>query len=395
MRVAIVFPEPYDPARVSLDLGLLVEGFGQCGAEARIVGVSGSTTSFAHPTDLVPNVGVLESTAFWKEREFDLVVVVTWGTRAPILRAVRAAGSVVVSKVDTDGLIGVRSYPLTTLSRSLWHQPTLRGRAGALWFWLKKLAYWHRVEEGMILESLEAAHVAWLESPAAQQGVTAFLLRHGRVDLKQRLVAFPNPVGAAFRGTDAREVAGPHVAAVGRWDDPQKNGPLLAAALKNLAERRPGSRFTVIGRGSGDVFQSLSKLPGARLHERLTRPEIAAVFGEAQVVAFSSRWEGGRSNVANEALAMGCTVVGPALPSFIDLAVEGRFGRVVARPSSATLAAALDDELSAWSNGMRDRAAIRAWWREQLDPRNVCAALLRATGFVPAGDGRVPALREA
>jgi glycosyltransferase involved in cell wall biosynthesis len=67
----------------------------------------------------------------------------------------------------------------------------------------------------------------------------------------------------------------------------------------------------VIAGGRGEAL--FSALGGrVRYVGAIANEEVVSVYARARVLLSSSRWEG-RPVAANEALAMGCTVVAPAL----------------------------------------------------------------------------------
>jgi glycosyltransferase involved in cell wall biosynthesis len=96
----------------------------------------------------------------------------------------------------------------------------------------------------------------------------------------------------------------------------------------------------------------------------------------SRALLLTSRWESGPL-VLNEALASGCTVIGPAdVPSVLDACDGGEFGTAVRRRSAAAFADAIRVELARWEQGKRDPAAIAERWRPRFDPADVCRRLL-------------------
>jgi glycosyltransferase involved in cell wall biosynthesis len=136
--------------------------------------------------------------------------------------------------------------------------------------------------------------------------------------------------------------------------------------------------FDLVGPGGDAAFADLCRRQSRVTYHGPRQPEIVAdLLRNARALLLSSRWESGPL-VANEALSLGCTLVGPArVPSFEAICASGRYGTACRGGSSRSLAAAVLDELRAWDDGRRDPAAIAATWRPRFDPRTVCGQLLK------------------
>ena len=209
------------------------------------------------------------------------------------------------------------------------------GAAGAFCF----ISGWtrHRAEE----------HGGW-RFPRASVG-------HSGVDLD----VFPLAAAAAPAGPWAGRLL-----CVGRIDE--RKG--VDVALRALAEL-PGCTLQVVGRGDDDHLGALRRLAGdLGVAERVDftvaeRSELAAVYGAADALLFTPRWEEPFGMVPIEAMACGTPVVAVASGGAGEYLDDARNCLVVPPDDPAATAAAVrrlaaDDGLrTALRGGGRDTAA--------------------------------------
>ena len=193
------------------------------------------------------------------------------------------------------------------------------------------------------------------------------------------MVVIPYPVDEQFLTGDVPTAAdrADRIVAIGRWDDSQKDGPLLAAAIERVAAVRPKTEFVVIGRNGTEVFSRLCKQVARVRYLGVQPPSVIGQFLRAsRTLALSSGWESGPI-VASEALCAGCSLVGPAwVPTIPWYCGEGAYGTVFERRSASALAGALAAELAEWDIGGRDPRTISAYFRPWFTPASVCRSLL-------------------
>jgi glycosyltransferase involved in cell wall biosynthesis len=376
MRIAVVYPGEVPLAKCTIDLGLVVLGFSRLGHEAFAVCAAGCEEGFAHPVRVARNRAELGSQDFWQSHGIDLAVVLSWLGMPDVVTALKAAGALVLSKGDSDGYHGVRIYPWESFQRTVYPVSGAVMRFRKVLFWLKRYVYLYRAEDLQPLTSLEHADVATLETEAARRNFARFLDRYGRGDLVRKIHVIPNPVADAFLTQELPRSRRREIVAVGRWDDPQKDCPLLVEVLGRFLREDRSATVTVVGR-DGERWlrplmagESRCRYLGAVAHHAMP-----ALLAGARVMVFSSRWEG-CPVAATEALASGCTIVGPPLPAFEGLTAAGEFGSLSRSRSASDLAAALGLEIRRWDDGERDAQAVAASWRARLAPTAVCAAML-------------------
>ena len=167
--------------------------------------------------------------------------------------------------------------------------------------------------------------------------------------------------------------------AVGRWDSPVKDAPLLAAALDRFLADHDDHRAIIVGAGGKEAWATVARGPIEHVG-RLAQDDIVDLLGRARVIVTSSRWES-FSLSSHEGLAMGCTVAGPALAPLRDIVSLGPYGAVAARRDAAGLACALTTEAAAWEAGERDPTSIAATWRSRLDLEVVARRFLELLGL--------------
>ena len=356
-RVAVVFPLPIEPVHLGKDVFLIPEGLRRLGWEAELHCPSAGDREW--PVPVV--TGPVHEPSYWRSRPADGAIVFSFLHNAPLLEAVRESGARVVAKADSDGAVVARSHPRQTLTYAWFDSPRLSKRALALVYWLGRVGPLHRRELASLIAAVDTADHTAVETEPAREAVAGVLGGHGGAD---RLVTIPNPIGDAFTTAplpeDDRERL---LVAIGRWDLPVKDAPLLAAALREFLAARPDYRAIVIGREGERAFGRIERV---EYRGQLPQGEIVPLLGRARTFVSSSRWES-FCLAAHEALAMGCTAVGPGLPPFVDVASRGPYGTVARERDAHGLAAALTTEAAAWDSGARDPAATAAFWRARLD----------------------------
>ena len=369
-RVAVVFPFLLEAAHVGKDVFLLPEGLRRRGVEVEI-----------HCPRAVPGVAwplpVLEagenglaSGRHYATRDLDAVVVYSFLHFPALLAAARAAGSLVVAKGDTTGESVVRAHPRATLVHALYNTPTTRERATAVLHWLARLGPLAPRDARELERVLRLADVTVIETEAARSAVDASLARSGRRVLANRVTVLRNPVSDRFTRAPVPTTRERLVVAVGRWDLAAKDASLLGRTLERFLDARPDHGAVVVGDGGARHFGRRVVLAG-----HLAADELAALLARARVVVTSSRWES-YSLSSHEALAMGCTVVGPPLAPIRDILAQGPYGSLARRRSADGLADALVAEAAAWDRGLRDPVATASAWRDRLSVDAVGRELL-------------------
>ena len=359
-RVAIVFPFPLESFHLGKDLFLIPEGLRRLGFEVELhCPAADRDVDWPLPVHTAGATGLQQSEQY-SGRGLSGAVVFSFLHYPRLLAAVRDAGLTVVAKGDTTGQTVARAHPQATLTHALFDQPTLAGRAVSLAHWLARIGPLAGRDARELQQVLRLADATVVETQAARDAVGTALARAGADHLAERLHVVGNPVGDVYTRAAVPAEREKLVVAVGRWDLAAKDAPLLAKALDRFLAQRPDHRVVIVGHGGEGRFGAAVERVG-----HLSQNELALLLGRARIVVTSSRWES-YSLSSHEGLAMGCTVVGPALQPLRDIVAAGDFGTTATRRDAAGLADALDREAAAWEAGRRDPLATSGFWRPRL-----------------------------
>jgi glycosyltransferase involved in cell wall biosynthesis len=196
----------------------------------------------------------------------------------------------------------------------------------------------------------------------------------------------PIPVNFHF-GFEPGETKHDEVIAVGRWESTQKRAPLLMQVMERAAARRSGTRFRVFGKTPDEMYEWHAKLaPDLRssivLEGIVPNQVVAEASRRARAMLVSAVFEGCHNSSA-EAICSGCCIVGVDSPFLCALKWHASHGSGTMAPDAhpESLTDALCSELEAWDRGERDPVEISRYWREQLQPDRVAAAILNLYGL--------------
>lgn len=381
MRVALVWNHRSRLLDCSFRFEQYVAGFERLGHEAVMVCDRDSAEGWEGPLEVVEGPERFEDVGLWGELGAEVVVIVTWHRMAAVLAAIQQAGCKVVSITDTDGQIGLRVYPWFALQRMMVYQTDLVGRLKCLKYWLERYlldGIRGSAEDREQVASTRSSDAVIMGSAEAQRNLRRYLARQGAAELGARVFVVPFTIGDAFLSCPVPETQQDRVVAIGRWDDPQKDSGLLAAALEIFLDGGATTEVVICGRGGEPWFGALAeRFPGLRYLGVQDQESVARLLSESRAIVFSSRWEGS-PHAALETLALGATLVGTPIPSLESWTEGGRFGTVAASHRPRQLARALRQEMAAWDQGRRQPREISRHWRARLAPEAVCGRMLAA-----------------
>jgi glycosyltransferase involved in cell wall biosynthesis len=269
----------------------------------------------------------------------------------PVVRAMRAAGLRLALKADS--AFGLPRFP--------WHAATLfRTRYWYARERMKPPAAAFRATLGLARWALgrnpsdfipffESFDSITTESPLSRDTTRAWLLRHGRPDLADRVIVLPHPVPDEFAFDPVRDVKENRVLAIAAdWSNPRKGGAVLAGALERFLAARPDWSATVVGARSNLVADAAPRVRD-RIDARpsLEASEILPLYRSSRIFAITSGSEGA-PNVVFESLACGCSVVFP--PELLQLSwiAEAGLGTMSRARTPAAFAAALESDRLEW-----------------------------------------------
>jgi glycosyltransferase involved in cell wall biosynthesis len=319
---------------------------------------------------------------FWKDLKLDLCICYTWLRLSDALNAMRASGTYVLSRADTDGQFSYRVHPGATFRNLV---GIARGPADCLRrlrHYLRCYCTFYQEFDRESLAVIEASDAFVVETEGARKCLAEFLHYYQLGHLIDRVHVVDHSVPDDFLVSPIGEKTRPLIYCAGRWDDPLKDASLLCQTITRILSREPEAEFLMTGSCVDEAFARISKHPQVRLLGRLPRTSLPALLAECQIHLSSSISES-QPIGALEALCCGVTVVGKPILGMEDVVEGGRFGTVSEGHSSASLAMATLDELKRWKNRERDQSAIAAHWRERVGNKTVIRKLLEIPAEKP------------
>jgi glycosyltransferase involved in cell wall biosynthesis len=372
LRIAVLLAAPWIPG--SVDMTEYIRVLRQQGHDALLICLDRAEGRGDFPVEAADRA-TLESAAFYRQLRLDAAIAFTWISSPRIVSAMKDAAVRVLLRGDSDGMISVRRFPRQALRVRMSAAKGILDRARAFKHWTRRYMIDWRAEDRDRLVCIEAADVTVLETAEAARNVAHFVRAGGRADLVSKLHVVPHFVADDFLTCDISQPRQQHVTCIGRWEDAQKNAPLLARAIDLHLSAEPGTSFAIIGpeQGRSEFGRLMEKFSQVKYLGPQSPAGVRRWLTASRVLLSSSRWEGAPV-VANEALACGATVVGTPIPAFIDICGQG-FGTVAHHHTARELADALDKELHAWTLGTRQPAEVAAFWRPRLSSRVVVGQL--------------------
>jgi len=379
MRIGILMPLDVQLIKTTIRFDRYVEGFLSLGHEAILVATRTSLEGFPHPAVEVTDRAIFRDSTFWASLHLDVLFICTWLVHAEEMQAARSSINCLISLSDSDGCIGIRAFPTTLFNRMLVIQTTFIGKVRTALWWLRQYFGIDTRVEQEVIASCKLADNIVVFSPGAGKNLKSFFCQQKHIELAERILVVPYPVDEQFeRKCIPTNDRNDQVIAIGRWADPQKDGPLLLRALDKLLKWRPITKCIIIGTSGDDVFLDLKRNFPERImilgHQ--SQENVMKLLDSSRCLISTSRWESGPI-VAAEALLRGCSLVGPeSVPSFRQFCVDTECGTMFFQRSGIAVAQALHSELLAWDEGLRSPEQISLRWRGIFTPGSVCAKLL-------------------
>lgn len=363
-----------DPSRHSVNLEYYV----------RILRDLGHDSVFYCPPESVcsPDIPVCHLTpseyldvSYWRQQQIDIAIMITSLKRAHLLHPLREAGIKVVNRADQSGDISFRVFPVAWWRYVMANAHTPLGKVRAIKNWMDSYVRGYKQQDPPRIASIEASHRVTIETETGRANLVKFLHHYRRSDLIDRLQVVPHLVNQTIL-THSIPLKKKKIVAVGRWDEPQKDAPLMKATLATYLSKAPDTEVVLIGRCGKEYLGDLAKqYPYVTCTEVIPRSEVVNHLANAQVLVLTSRWESFHI-AAHEALALGCTVVGPEVTPLPDIQRLGAFGQMVAGRRSENMAAGLAKEMRLWETGEREANRIGLFWRERLNPHRLVAEMV-------------------
>jgi hypothetical protein len=373
------------------DSGLLCKGFQEIEIECKAI-MPGPAMDTDQVADLIrTDYSNLEDPAWWSSLEAEGVVFYGWGSGkyVKIVRAIKKAGITLVTHMDTAGMLGILNGP-GEFAGSLWR--VCLGEANSplagICRFLLRVVYGSTI--GLIrndwgrAQHLMQADLIGAITPIAMERIRKVCRVYGGEALAKRVQLIPH-ANASYMRYDATIPKERLVVAVGRWDDAKVKGTdLLMRTTRGCVEKDPNLHIEIYGRPNEAMTKWYAVLPvelQKRIHLKGVVPntEITRGLQRAKILLCTSLREGYHT-VSAEAHCCGSSVVGPDIPEIPSMkwfAVEP-FGCMAARNESS-LAKAIEEEMTAWDNGLRNPSEISRYWSGQLHAPRVAESILALT----------------
>lgn len=352
------------------DLGLVVLALRDQGHDAYFVALGTKHPDQKQYPLLLVSYQTGSDPKWWAAQNADMIILNTWSAprHLSIRSAALASRSLVVEKLDTDGVKSPRIYPLHSLRRS-WVSYDLNAPLySKLKTWTEALARFSityalpSVLDRKMVSGMQKVPIYVAETPVASARVRRFLRMYNASPMP-RVVTIPHPVQTDDMSLPENVIKQNVVISVGRWDDAVKGWPLLRETARIFLRNNTGWTMRVIGRGAEHEGQELAReFPGRfMMMGRLEHSEMKHHLQTAKIYLLPSHSE--TFNIAGaEALCCGCSVVGPAqIPSSAYFASHAS-GTVSHLRTPCHMADALEAETYEWKNTSRCGRLISDSW---------------------------------
>ncbi len=370
------------------DSGLLCKGFQEIGIECRAI-MPGPPMEGDQVDDLIrTEYSNLEDADWWRSLRGEGVVFYGWGAGkyARIAHAIRRAGLVLVSNMDTAGIVSILNG-ISSYSGNLWRVTAgERGKSVAsILHFATRLVFaatvglihtdWRRAQH------LKQAHLIGTISPIALDHIRKVCRIYGGEALASRVQLIPHS-NASYMIPDPTLPKERLLVAVGRWDDARVKGTdLLIATAQMVTECDPDLVVEIYGQATDGMEKWHLGLPPklreqVRLRGIVPNIDIKRALQRARVALCTSLRESYHI-VSAEALCCGCSVVGPDVQEIPSMKwfTDGPFGRSAGR-TATELAQAVLAELSDWDAGHRVPDVIAAHWNAILHAPQIARRIL-------------------
>lgn len=374
------------------DSGLLCKGFQEIGVACKAI-MPGPPMDDDQTEDLIrTDYRNLEDAAWWRSLGGEGVIFYGWGDGRylSIVRAIKAAGLILITNLDTGGLFsmvnGFRAY-----TGSLWRGIT--GRRGinlnGLTYFAFRVAYSASLRLIRVdyprAKHLREADVIGSVSPLAMERIQKVCRVYGGECLASKVRLIPH-ANASYMIDDPMVERERLLIAVGRWDDEKIKGTdLLLATVEMLVARDSDLVIEIYGTFAPKMTAWHQRLPldgrnRVRFVGSVPNATLRLAMQRARISLCTSLGEGYHT-VSAEALCSGCSVVGPDVPEVPSMKwfTAGPYGQIALR-TAAGLTDAVVAELNAWDTGQRDPAGTSAHWGRLLHAPRVAERILGMVG---------------
>jgi hypothetical protein len=324
-----------------------------------------------------------ECADWWKQWQAQGTILNSWG--APryerVAKAIKQSGMKLVIRLDSDGFKSPRTHffryllNLYVMARDQnRNSPVIYALSRAICFRIFPSLY-----DEPTARHLSYADRVLIESPLAKEIISRYFRLIKRPELVEKLRVVSHVIKDGFRYDPAIEKA-PSVICVARWNAYAKDAPLLMQVLERTLPSNPDYVTRIIGPPSKRMAKWHSNLP-KNVQDQINvlggmpNDELRSHYQRARIILFTSKSEGFPVAGA-EALAYGCSVVGPStLPGLNYMASESSGTLAISR-RTGDMCDALGAELQMWRQGARDPVRISQAWIPRVAASSVAAQII-------------------
>lgn len=372
------------------DSGLLCKGFQQSGVECKAI-MPGPPMEVDQVQDLIrTDYRNLEDPEWWKSLGGDGVVLYAWGSGkyTGIARAIKEAGMILVTHMDTAGMLGVLNG-FSAFAATL--MAVCKGESrNSLSAYARFAARFTFASTIGILKNditrarhLKQADLIGAITPIALERIQKVCRKYAGEELASKVKLIPHPNSSfMFYNPEIRKE--PLVVAIGRWDDVKVKGTrLLMATVEALMANSREAQVEIYGKVPlfmKEWHQSLSSAASQRVQLMgVVRNEILGMALQRASISLCTSLRESYHIASAEALCCGCSIVGPDVSEIPSMKwfTGGQSGRMSARNPEA-MAEALREELQDWDDGKRNAGEISAIWTSLLHAPRVAELILKS-----------------
>jgi glycosyltransferase involved in cell wall biosynthesis len=380
MKIYTATPKPFltadeaDSSFFTRDTGLTCHSLQKMGVESKVVLLDGSDVK-KHPDIIRASLEQMASEEWWRSFRLDAVVLYSWAAPryTPIAKAIKAGGAKLIVRCDSGEPYS--QWQKTVREAFYTHYLAARykgkGWAYACGATLLKtpLFYIPALYDNRVVENLSHADLILNETPDGVQLLKELLIKKGRIDIAERVRYSPHPIveEAIYDPAVKKEK---RIIAVGRWDNYQKNAPLLIRTVGKVLAEQSDYEAHIFGGGEEVLRELTNKLPEevrSRIFIRgkVSPRELIREYQKSRILFMPSRSEGS-SVAAEEALVCGCSVVGSRHIFCMRNFVSKKSGTLSQKYNAESLKTALEGEIHAWDSGQRDSEVFSTDWQKEF-----------------------------
>lgn len=375
------------------DSGLLCKGFQEIGVTCKAI-MPGPAMGVDQTEDLIrTEYKNLEDAEWWRSLGGDGVVFYGWGDGRylKIAQAIKNADLILVSHMDTAGMLGILNG-FVTFSKSLLSVCTGEASyrvAGYARFAIR-LAYASSI--GLLkndlgrAKHLKEADVIGAITPIAMARIRKVCRIYGGDALAEKVQLIPHPNSSKMR-YDPSVKKEQLMIAIGRWNDEKIKGThLLLETIPIVLRSSTTAEFEIYGKPPISMEKWHELLPdGIKKRVKImgvVRNEILSLALQRAQISLCTSLREGYHTASAEALCCGCSVVGPDVEEIPSMKwfTKGGVGEMAKRTPEA-ISDAILKELLSWQREERDPAAISQQWSTLLHAPEIARLILRACGI--------------